>query len=87
MVGSFADAFGPAARRFFRPIRVVGLGGGSYLGLSFCELLESREKLEYSRLLRAYDKDSRDQPLSLCCLCYPLLAGFRQDWTGWSPFK
>ena len=33
--GSFADAFGPAALRFFRPILVVGRGGGSYLGFSF----------------------------------------------------
>jgi hypothetical protein len=35
MVGSFAAAFGPAALRFLRPIRVVGCGGGSYFGLSF----------------------------------------------------
>lgn len=27
---------GPAALRFLRPRRVVGGGGGSYLGLSFC---------------------------------------------------
>jgi hypothetical protein len=37
MVGSFAEAFGPAALRFLRPIRVVGCGGGSYFGFSFCE--------------------------------------------------
>lgn len=36
MAGSFAEALGPAARRFLRPMRVVGAGGGSYLGLSFC---------------------------------------------------
>ena len=36
MVGSFADAFGPACLRFFRPMRVVGWGGGSYFGFSFC---------------------------------------------------
>lgn len=35
MGGSFADAFGPACLRFLRPMRVVGAGGGSYLGLSF----------------------------------------------------
>ena len=35
MVGSFAEAFGPAAFRFFLPIRVVGCGGGSYFGFSF----------------------------------------------------
>ncbi len=34
-VGSLAEAFGPAALRFLRPIRVVGCGGGSYLGFSF----------------------------------------------------
>ena len=34
MVGSLADALGPAALRFLRPIRVVGCGG-SYFGLSF----------------------------------------------------
>jgi len=37
MVGSFAEAFGPAALRFLRPIRVVGCGGGSYFGFSFCD--------------------------------------------------
>jgi hypothetical protein len=36
MVGSFAEAFGPAAFFLRRPIRVVGCGGGSYLGFSFC---------------------------------------------------
>ena len=35
MVGSFAEAFGPAALRFLRPMRVVGWGGGSYFGFSF----------------------------------------------------
>src|SRR5207248_2993179 len=35
MVGSFAEAFGPAAFFLRRPIRVVGCGGGSYLGFSF----------------------------------------------------
>lgn len=39
MVGSFAEAFGPAARRFLRPIRVVGAGGGSYFGFSFYKRL------------------------------------------------
>ena len=37
MAGSLAEAFGPAALRFLRPIRVVGWGGGSYLGFSFYE--------------------------------------------------
>lgn len=36
MAGSLEDAFGPAALRFLRPMRVVGCGGGSYLGFSFC---------------------------------------------------
>lgn len=35
MGGSFAEALGPACLRFRRPIRVVGCGGGSYLGFSF----------------------------------------------------
>jgi hypothetical protein len=35
MVGSLAAALGPACLRFLRPIRVVGCGGGSYLGFSF----------------------------------------------------
>jgi len=35
MAGSLEDAFGPAALRFLRPMRVVGCGGGSYLGFSF----------------------------------------------------
>jgi hypothetical protein len=33
--GSFAAALVPAAFFFLRPTRVVGRGGGSYLGLSF----------------------------------------------------
>lgn len=36
MSGSFAAVLGPAALRFLRPRRVVGGGGGSYRGLSFC---------------------------------------------------
>ena len=36
MGGSLAEALGPACFRFLRPILVVGCGGGSYLGLSFC---------------------------------------------------
>ena len=39
MSGSLAAAVGPAALRFFLPTRVVGGGGGSYLGLSFWDLL------------------------------------------------
>ena len=35
-MGSFVAALGPACLRFLRPRRVVGCGGGSYLGLSFC---------------------------------------------------
>lgn len=35
MAGSLAEAFGPCCLRFFRPMRVVGAGGGSYFGLSF----------------------------------------------------
>src|SRR3569833_1156071 len=35
-VGSFAAALVPAAFLFLRPMRVVGRGGGSYFGLSFC---------------------------------------------------
>jgi hypothetical protein len=35
-MGSFAAALGPACFFFFRPMRVVGCGGGSYLGFSFC---------------------------------------------------
>lgn len=35
-MGSFAAALGPACFLFLRPILVVGCGGGSYLGLSFC---------------------------------------------------
>lgn len=35
MSGSLEAVLGPAALRFFFPIRVVGGGGGSYLGLSF----------------------------------------------------
>jgi hypothetical protein len=50
-----ADALGPAALRFFRPMRVVGRGGGSYLGFSFCRWprLESvrRQNIEPSYLL------------------------------------
>jgi hypothetical protein len=47
MSGSFDAVLGPAALRFFRPILVVGGGGGSYLGFSFwrrrlCQLLDSR---------------------------------------------
>lgn len=34
-MGSLAAALGPAAFFFRRPMRVVGCGGGSYLGLSF----------------------------------------------------
>ena len=34
--GSLAAALVPPALFFLRPMRVVGLGGGSYLGLSFC---------------------------------------------------
>ena len=34
-MGSLAEAFGPAARRFLRPIRVVGRGGGSYFGFFY----------------------------------------------------
>jgi hypothetical protein len=37
MSGSFEAVLGPAALRFLRPMRVVGGGGGSYLGLSFYE--------------------------------------------------
>lgn len=36
MSGSLEAVLGPAALRFLRPRRVVGGGGGSYLGLSFC---------------------------------------------------
>lgn len=36
MSGNLEAVLGPAALRFLRPIRVVGGGGGSYLGLSFC---------------------------------------------------
>lgn len=36
MSGSLEAVLGPAALRFLRPMRVVGGGGGSYLGLSFC---------------------------------------------------
>lgn len=36
MVGNLVEALGPAALRFLRPIRVVGGGGCSYLGFSFC---------------------------------------------------
>jgi len=36
MGGSFPAALAPCCLRFLRPIRVVGWGGGSYLGLSFC---------------------------------------------------
>ena len=35
-MGSLAAALGPAAFFFFLPMRVVGCGGGSYFGLSFC---------------------------------------------------
>lgn len=35
MGGSLVEAFGPAALRFLRPIRVVGGGGCSYLGFSY----------------------------------------------------
>lgn len=34
--GSFAAALVPAAFLFLRPTLVVGRGGGSYLGFSFC---------------------------------------------------
>lgn len=36
MSGNLEAVLGPAALRFLRPMRVVGGGGGSYLGLSFC---------------------------------------------------
>lgn len=36
MSGNLEAVLGPAALRFLRPIRVVGGGGGSYFGLSFC---------------------------------------------------
>src|ERR1700759_1725635 len=39
MVGSLAAALGPTALRFRLPMRVVGCGGGSYLGLSFCVMI------------------------------------------------
>ena len=38
MSGSLEAVLGPAALRFFFPMRVVGGGGGSYLGLSFCRI-------------------------------------------------
>lgn len=41
MVGNFAAAFGPACLRFLRPILVVGCGGGSYFGLSFCDTISA----------------------------------------------
>jgi hypothetical protein len=44
-VGSFAAALGPAALFFFLPMRVVGCGGGSYLGFSFCGRCQQRRPL------------------------------------------
>ncbi|KAL4807740.1 hypothetical protein BDV18DRAFT_135934 [Aspergillus unguis] len=41
MSGSLEAVLGPAALRFLRPMRVVGGGGGSYLGLSFFLSLSS----------------------------------------------
>lgn len=43
MVGSFWAALGPAALRFLRPTRVVGWGGGSYLGLSCSRELRQQQ--------------------------------------------
>lgn len=53
MVGSFAAALGPACFLFLRPILVVGCGGGSYLGLSFYNVVSSvhREPVRGSDLL------------------------------------
>lgn len=48
MSGSLAAVLGPAALRFFFPMRVVGGGGGSYLGLSFYNvtgMLESAQDM------------------------------------------
>ena len=42
MTGSLVDALGPAALRFLRPMRVVGGGGCSYLGLSFYDVKKIR---------------------------------------------
>lgn len=48
MSGSLAAVLGPACLRFFRPMRVVGGGGGSYLGLSFWRRIDLAGELTLS---------------------------------------
>lgn len=72
MVGSLADAFGPAAFLFLRPMRVVGCGGGSYLGLSFYTEVRSQICMEERRSLPS-------------CPYHPFHPGRRPSSTGSDP--
>ena len=74
MAGSFPAALGPACLRFLRPIRVVGCGGGSYLGLSFYSLLDKC----------VINKQIAVLPFYLCHLCL-LLAVRRPYQIGFVP--
>jgi hypothetical protein len=75
MVGSFAEAFGPAAFFLRRPIRVVGCGGGSYLGFSFCRQKAS-VSVNTSQDIISYGLKMRyDKPSLTCRLFRPCQAG------------
>lgn len=54
MSGSLAAVLGPAALRFFFPMRVVGGGGGSYLGLSFYNVSGMLESAKGPESFMAY---------------------------------
>jgi hypothetical protein len=66
MLGSFADALGPAARRFLRPMRIVGRGGGSYLGF-FCRV-QNQQRLVAEKIfgLAAF-KRVQNNASEACC--------------------
>jgi hypothetical protein len=49
--GSFAAALEPAAFFFLRPMRVVGRGGGSYLGLSFYQTVSASSREMYREMV------------------------------------
>lgn len=85
MAGSLEDAFGPAALRFLRPMRVVGCGGGSYLGFSFCEGKQSAPSNRSGILLVSDRGNELGSPSCLSRLFHPLQAAGHQGSMHFDP--